>query len=337
MTSLNLTALNQITRYGLLNGDWSPTGIWTFANTGLHLLDTNASHDLIISPGSDLTADRTLSLVTGDAARTITLSGNPTLGDWFNQSVKTTASPTHVNLLLSGGKIYPTSDSTTAIQITKADGATVVLNVDTTNARLGIGGTPDFPLTVIGPTGTANQAQFAVRSRYFGLDNVALSAYLTNSAGGSLYFAQISFTNVVRTAGSETGSVNFTMQNAGTWAKRVVFYGDKMGVNILVPTSILHIVSSAATNIGQIIKLAAGQTANAFEVQNSVAAIRRALNAVGVDLLMADQTSDVAPNDDTTLKKLSLQRLAAPPTNGAYIAFANNPGATVFYLVLEEG
>jgi hypothetical protein len=29
-------------------------------NTGLHILDTNGSHDLIIAPGSDLTADRTL-------------------------------------------------------------------------------------------------------------------------------------------------------------------------------------------------------------------------------------------------------------------------------------
>ncbi len=46
---------------------------------GLHLLDTDASHDLIIAPGSDLTADHTLTLTTGDADRTLTLSGNATL------------------------------------------------------------------------------------------------------------------------------------------------------------------------------------------------------------------------------------------------------------------
>jgi hypothetical protein len=39
----------------------------TLANTGLHLLDTNASHDLIIAPGSNLTDDRTLTVTTGDA------------------------------------------------------------------------------------------------------------------------------------------------------------------------------------------------------------------------------------------------------------------------------
>jgi hypothetical protein len=48
----------------------------TLPNTGLHLLDTNASHDLIIAPGSDLTADHTLTITTGDADRTLTIAGN---------------------------------------------------------------------------------------------------------------------------------------------------------------------------------------------------------------------------------------------------------------------
>jgi hypothetical protein len=43
-------------------------------NTGLKLKDTNASHGLIIAPGSDLSADRTLTLTTGDAARTLDIS-----------------------------------------------------------------------------------------------------------------------------------------------------------------------------------------------------------------------------------------------------------------------
>lgn len=72
----------------------SPTfaGI-TVGNTGLHVLDSNASHDLILKPGSDLSADRNLTITTGDAAREITLSGDPTLNDWFDQSVKTSATP----------------------------------------------------------------------------------------------------------------------------------------------------------------------------------------------------------------------------------------------------
>lgn len=83
-------------------------GVQTFQNEGLRVLDTNDSHGLIISPKSDLTADRILSLVTGDAARTVTLSGNPTLADWFDQSVKIAASPTFVNLTLSTGQVTVT-------------------------------------------------------------------------------------------------------------------------------------------------------------------------------------------------------------------------------------
>lgn len=64
------------------------------SNTGLKIQDTDATHGLSIVPGSQLTADRVLTLITGDNARTLTLSGNPTLDNWFDQSVKTTASPT---------------------------------------------------------------------------------------------------------------------------------------------------------------------------------------------------------------------------------------------------
>lgn len=53
--------------------------IITVPNTGLHILDTNASHDLIIAAGSDLTGDRTLTITTGDSNRTLTLTGNATI------------------------------------------------------------------------------------------------------------------------------------------------------------------------------------------------------------------------------------------------------------------
>lgn len=68
--------------------------------------DTDASHHLMIACGSNLGADRVLSLVTGDAARTITLSGNPTLSDWFDQSVKAAASPTFAGLTLTGHLLF---------------------------------------------------------------------------------------------------------------------------------------------------------------------------------------------------------------------------------------
>jgi hypothetical protein len=56
------------------------TAVQTFTNEGVHILDTNASHDLVLKAGSDLTADRILTLTTGDAARTVTLGGDIALG-----------------------------------------------------------------------------------------------------------------------------------------------------------------------------------------------------------------------------------------------------------------
>lgn len=50
-------------------------GALVHTNTGLQVQDTNASDNLIIKLGSDLTADRTLTVTTGDADRTLTISG----------------------------------------------------------------------------------------------------------------------------------------------------------------------------------------------------------------------------------------------------------------------
>lgn len=51
---------------------------------------------------------------------------------------------------IRAGAIYPASDSTTAVQVTKADASTAVVTVDTTNSRVGIGTTPTVTLDVKG-------------------------------------------------------------------------------------------------------------------------------------------------------------------------------------------
>ena len=66
------------------------------------LLDISETYNTAILSGDTLTANKALTLILGDADRQITLSGNPTLADWFDQSVKTTASPTFANIKDSG-------------------------------------------------------------------------------------------------------------------------------------------------------------------------------------------------------------------------------------------
>jgi len=62
-----------------VNGASNGSTALEFANNGLKVRDTNNSHSLVITPGSDLTSDRVLTITTGDAARTLTINGNTTL------------------------------------------------------------------------------------------------------------------------------------------------------------------------------------------------------------------------------------------------------------------
>lgn len=48
-------------------------------NTGLKVKDTDASHGLTLKPGSNLTADRTLTIQTGDTDRTLSINSNTTI------------------------------------------------------------------------------------------------------------------------------------------------------------------------------------------------------------------------------------------------------------------
>lgn len=97
----------------------------TFPNTGLHILDTNASHDLIIAPGSDLTADRTLTVTTGDAARTVTISGDATI----SQDYSTTGNPQFATIEL--GAATDTTLSRSSAGVIAVEGVTVPLNSTT--------------------------------------------------------------------------------------------------------------------------------------------------------------------------------------------------------------
>ena len=71
------------------------------ASLGVRSSGTGA-FDLQIKNTENLTADRALTVALGNASRTLILSGNPTLGDWFDQSVKTSAAPTFAGFTVGG-------------------------------------------------------------------------------------------------------------------------------------------------------------------------------------------------------------------------------------------
>ncbi len=148
----------------------------TFANDGVHILDTNASHDLIISPGSDLTADRTLTLTTGDSNRTITLSGNPTLADWFDQAVKVASSPTFAGLTTTSGRI---------VKVTRITGNTTL---DTSHHHV-FADTDGGAITVTLPAGVAG-----TEYRIVNTGSTSYNVTITPNGAEKLLGANSSFT-----------------------------------------------------------------------------------------------------------------------------------------------
>jgi len=106
----------------------------------LRLMDTDDSHFLSIECNEDLTGNKLLNLITGDATRTITFSGSPTLDNWFDQSVKQASSPIFVTVKLSGltdGYFpYHVADATgLADSPIYTDGAMILIN-ETTNTEM---------------------------------------------------------------------------------------------------------------------------------------------------------------------------------------------------------
>lgn len=73
------SASAQRTTLGVGTGDSPAFAGVVVNNDGLKTKDSDASHNLIISTDSNLTADRTLNLNTGDASRALTISGDHTL------------------------------------------------------------------------------------------------------------------------------------------------------------------------------------------------------------------------------------------------------------------
>lgn len=78
------------------------TAAKTFPQTGLKVQDSDASHSMILKNNENQTADRTLSLVMGDANRTLTFYGSPIVGAGTRRAITgtdTVATTDHAGLI----------------------------------------------------------------------------------------------------------------------------------------------------------------------------------------------------------------------------------------------
>ena len=215
----------------------------TVANSGLHILDTGNDHDLIITPGSDLNADRILTLTTGDAARTITLSGDPTLDDWFDQSVKQAATPTFAGVTLP------------AVTFDGLTGANVVTIPDNLADALHIvdDGDADEYLRIVTTTGSeeiifnagADDVDFTVEA-----SGVA-DAFQVQGSDGQITLGALGAGAVQSTAGGIISSGPLPLADLADYTQGDLIYGGAAGWEDLAHQAAAdHVLQSTANEVG---------------------------------------------------------------------------------------
>lgn len=190
------------------------------------------------------------------------------------------------SLKINNGVLYPTSDSTTAIQLNKADGTTNVLNIDTTNGRVGIGTTSPASLLQINGTPGTVAAGLTLGDGDSGLMETAddilalaiagnINGYRFNSAGFkstaaygengfNIILGSASATAPVYSFGTDTntgiGHVDSDVLSLITNGQSRIYIDStgNVGIGTTGPTAYLHLKAGTATAGTAPLKLTAG-------------------------------------------------------------------------------
>jgi len=148
-----------------------------------------------------------------------------------------------------GGTITPTANGTTTLRVTKADGTTQVFDIDTTNARVGIGtSTPGYPLEI-------TAAATDILRLYSSSGN--MQAIFESNGGNALLVFRKSGSDRWFIGNRATADTFFISDGA---ADRVIVARTTGFTSIgstLTPTSLLHVGGAIATAITTTAKNAA--------------------------------------------------------------------------------
>lgn len=236
------------------SGNISGLASATFNNTGLKLRDTNASHNLTIAPGSDLTADRTLTITTGDADRTLTISASATV----SQDYSTSGTPQFTGIELSHASANTLTGSggdafIEGNRLFRAGGTDVPVADGGTGLSSGTsGGVPYFSSTTTIASSGALTANAVVKGGGAGAAPVA-SGVSIDSSNNVTGVAQLRVgAGICRSGTAVTSDIGLYSEPASGWCRIAVNSGDiRMFVdgasgNNYTGTTAAFIITSAA-------------------------------------------------------------------------------------------
>ncbi len=134
-----------------------------------------------------------------------------------------------------GGTVTPTADSATVINITKADGTTSVLDVDTTNARVGVG--TNAPTSTVDILATTPALLLRNASAQAGAVNFGSAAHgVARGPAGVNNVSLFTTSGDVYVTASGSGASHLVVKNSGN-----------VGIGNALANSLLHVSGPIAT------------------------------------------------------------------------------------------
>lgn len=212
-----------------------------FGNESLVILDTDSLQYLTIKPGSNLSADRVFTLVTGDADRTLTMAGNATISNTNSGDqtsiVGISGTMAQFNTANSDGDFVFTSNIGSTVQAWDADLDTLAsLTATTDNFIVSVASawasrTPAQVRTTLGLViGTNVQAYDADLTTWAGLTPSANAQSLVTAADYSAMRTLLSLrpgidiqaydADLATIAGLTATTDNFMVAASSAWASR---------------------------------------------------------------------------------------------------------------------